>query len=196
MGVRRCAAHPSFDTMEKFKLIQSDTVYQGRAFKVRKDVVEMPDGKSGTLDIVHHSNAITIIPIDEEGRIWLVRQYRHASGEVLLELPAGTLDKSELPEVCAHREVREEIGMSASHMVNIGEFYLAPGYSTEYMYVYLATGLKPDPLEMDDDEFLEVEQIPVKEFYHLAESGQIQDAKTLAALFLARSHLLSFVDPE
>jgi ADP-ribose pyrophosphatase len=126
MGVRRSVAHPSFDTMEKFKLIQSDTVYQGRAFKVRKDEVEMPDGKSGTLDIVHHNNAITIIPVDEEGRIWLVRQYRHASGEVLLELPAGTLDESELPEVCAHREVREEIGMSASQMVNIGEFYLAP----------------------------------------------------------------------
>jgi ADP-ribose pyrophosphatase len=109
---------------------------------------------------------------------------------VLLELPAGTLDEQELPEVCAHREVREEVGMSAGKLVNIGEFYLAPGYSTEYMYVYLATGLQPDPLEMDEDEFLEVEQMPIKELYDLAERGQIQDGKTLAALFLARPLLL------
>jgi ADP-ribose pyrophosphatase len=176
--------------MDKFTLIQSETVYQGRAFKVRKDLVQMPDGKQGTLDIVQHSNAVTVIPVDNEGRIWLVRQYRHAGGEVLLELPAGTLDEQELPEVCAHREVREEVGMSAGKLVNIGEFYLAPGYSTEYMYVYLATGLQPDPLEMDEDEFLEVEQMPIKELYDLAERGQIQDGKTLAALFLARPLLL------
>jgi ADP-ribose pyrophosphatase len=191
--VRYIAAHPKFDRMDKFKLIHSDMVYQGRAFKVRKDLVEMPDGTQGTLDIVQHNNAVTIIPIDNQGNIWLVRQYRHAGGVVLLELPAGTLDGDELPEVCAHREVREEIGMSAAELMNIGEFYLAPGYSTEYMYIYLATGLQPDPLETDDDEFLEVEKMPVREFYELAEKGQIQDGKTLAALFLARSLLLPFM---
>ena len=182
--------------MDKFKLIQTTMVYQGRAFKVRKDEVELPHGIRGTLDIVQHNNAVTIIPLDDEGRIWMVRQYRHAGGEVLLELPAGTLDEEELPEVCAHREVREEVGMSAAKLVNIGGFYLAPGYSTEYLYTYLATGLRPDPLEMDEDEFLEVEQIPVNELYLLAESGGIQDAKTLAALFLARPHLSSFIDPD
>jgi ADP-ribose pyrophosphatase len=194
--VRRCAAHPKFETMDKFKLIKSDMVYQGRAFKVRKDLVKLPDGTSSTLDIVQHNNAITIIPLDGEGRIWLVRQYRHAGGEVLLELPAGTLDEQELPEVCAYREVREEIGMSAAKLVNIGEFFLAPGYSTEYMYVYLATGLLPDPLETDEDEFLEVEQMPVKELYDLAERGKIQDCKTLAALFLARPLLLPYIQVE
>ncbi len=194
--MRRCAAHLKFDTMDKFELIQSDTVYHGRAFKVRKDLVEMPDGRQGTLDIVQHSNAVTIIPLDGEGRIWLVRQYRHAGGEVLVELPAGTLDEQELPEVCAHREIREEIGMSATDLVNIGEFFLAPGYSTEYMYIYLATGLKPAPLEMDDDEFLEVEQMPVKQLYEMAERGEIQDGKTLAALLLARPLLLTFINQE
>ena len=182
--------------MQPFKLIYSETVYQGRAFKVCKDRVEMPGGLRGDLDIVQHSNAITLVPVDDQGRVWLVRQYRHAGRVVLLELPAGTLDDQELPEVCAHREVREEIGMAATELKNIGEFYLAPGYSSEYMYVYLATGLRPDPLEVDEDEFLEVEQMPVEKLYRLAESGAIQDGKTLAALLLARPHLLSFIDPD
>jgi ADP-ribose pyrophosphatase len=182
--------------MQPFKLIHSETVYQGRAFKVCQDQVEMPGGLRGNLDVIQHSDAITLVPVDDKGRVWLVRQYRHAGRVVLLELPAGTLNEQELPEVCAHREVREEIGMAATKLTNIGEFYLAPGYSSEYMYVYLATGLKPDPLDVDEDEFLEIEQMPVKELYRLAESGAIQDAKTLAALLLARPHLLPFIDAD
>jgi len=182
--------------MQPFKLIHSETVYQGRAFKVCKDQVEMPGGLRGNLDIVQHSDAITLVPVDDKGCVWLVRQYRHAGRVVLLELPAGTLDDQEHPETCAHREVREEIGMAAAELKNIGEFYLAPGYSSEYMYVYLATGLRPDPLEVDEDEFLEIEQMPVKELYQLAESGAIQDAKTLAALILARPYLLPFLNPD
>jgi ADP-ribose pyrophosphatase len=103
------------------------------------------------------------------------------------------MEAGEPPEACAYREVREEIGMSASQLVKVGEFFLAPGYSTEYMYVYLATGLKPDPLEADEDEFLIVETIPVAEVYRLAEEGVIQDSKTLAALFLARPHLAGYL---
>lgn len=182
--------------MEPFQLIHSETVYQGRAFTVCKDEVEMPGGLRGNLDIIKHSDAIALVPVDEEGRVWLVRQYRHAGKVVLLELPAGTLDDQEHPEVCAQREIREEIGMAAAELKNIGEFYLAPGYSSEYLYVYLATGLRPDPLEVDEDEFLEVEQMPVKELYQLAESGAIQDAKTLAALLLAKPHLLALIHPD
>ena len=182
--------------MEPFQLIHSETVYQGRAFTVCKEEVEMPGGLRGKLDIVKHSDAITLVPVDQEGMVWLVRQYRHAGGVVLLELPAGTLDDREPPEVCAHREIREEIGMAASELKNIGEFYLAPGYSSEYLYVYLATGLRPDPLEVDEDEFLEIERMPVKELYQLAESGGIQDSKTLAALLLARPHLLALIHPD
>jgi ADP-ribose pyrophosphatase len=182
--------------MQPFKLIHSETVYQGRAFKICKDEVEMPGGLRGNLDVVQHSNAITLVPVDDGGRIWLVRQYRHAGRVVLLELPAGTLDDQEPPEACAHREIREEIGMAATELINIGEFYLAPGYSSEYMYVFLATGLKPDPLEVDEDEFLEIEQMPVKELYRFVENGGIQDGKTLAALLLARPHLLPFIDPD
>jgi ADP-ribose pyrophosphatase len=177
----------------KFETLSSEIIYRGRIFDVRRDFVRLPDSKSVQLDIVEHSGAVTMLPIDSQGMIWFVRQYRHAAGDEILELPAGTLDKDEEPEICAQREIREEIGMSAQQLQKIGEFFLAPGYSSEYMYVYLATGLRPDPLENDVDEFLTSEQIPVKRAYELAKSGMIQDCKTLATLFLARPYLSSYL---
>jgi ADP-ribose pyrophosphatase len=171
------------------KTLLSKITYQGRAFDVRQDTIELPDGRSAQLDIVAHSGAVTILPVDPSGQIWFVRQYRHAAGKTLLELPAGTLEKGESPEECAGREIREEIGMAAAVMEHIAEFYLAPGYSTEYMHVFLAKELTPSPLAQDADEFLSVEQFSIEDVYSLAQSGGIQDAKTLAALFLARPWL-------
>jgi ADP-ribose pyrophosphatase len=121
--------------------------------------------------------------------VLFVRQYRHATGGDLLELPAGTLDDEEDPQVCAAREIREETGKAAEKLTKLGEFYLAPGYSTEFMVVYLATGLNDNPLDADDDEFLSVESIPVAEAIKTAERGGIPDAKSLAALFLAKPFL-------
>jgi ADP-ribose pyrophosphatase len=118
-----------------------------------------------------------------------VRQYRHAAGEDLLELPAGTRDGDEPFEVCAAREIREETGMEASSLQKVGEFYLAPGYSSEFMAVFLARGLKENPLDADEDEFLKVEKIPVKKAIEMAERGEVPDAKSLAALLLARPYL-------
>ena len=113
------------------KVIESKTVFQGRVFNVRQETIELPDGRSAHLDIVAHHGAVTIIPLDERGQIWFVRQFRHAAGELLLELPAGVIETDESPEECARRETQEEIGMAADHLQHIGEFYLAPGYSTE-----------------------------------------------------------------
>ncbi len=175
------------------KTLQSKTVFQGRAFNIRQDIVELPDGRSVQLDIVAHSGAVTIIPVDENRRIWFVRQYRHAAGETILELPAGVIETGESPEECARREAREEIGMAAGALHKIGGFFLAPGYSTEYMHVFLAKNLSPNPLAQDADEFLSVEQIPIEQAYSLAQAGSIHDAKTLAALFLAGPLLLSVV---
>jgi ADP-ribose pyrophosphatase len=172
-----------------FETAHSEVTYRGRVFKVLRDQVRLPNGNLAELDIVEHPGAVTLLPVDREGQMWLVRQYRHAAQAELLELPAGALDEDELPEDCARREVREEIGMAAGQLLKVGEFFLAPGYSTEYMYVYLATDLRPDPLQADDDEFLSVETIPIAQVYHLAETGQIRDSKSLAALFLARAHL-------
>ncbi len=173
-----------------FELIQSTAVFRGRVFDVRRDEVRLPDGRSTQLDIVEHSGAVVLVPVDRAGQIWLVRQYRYAAGEFILELPAGTLDDQESPDACARREIREEIGLAAGQLFHLGQFYLAPGYSTELMHVYLATELTPDPLSADDDEFLAVESMPVAELYERAERGQIHDAKTLAALLLARPKLL------
>lgn len=172
-----------------FELLQSDKVYRGKAFHVRQDRVRAPDGQVMQLDIVEHVGAVTVIPWDEQGRIWFVRQYRHAAGRELLELPAGTLEAGEDPEDCAWREIREETGLGAGRLVKLGEFFLAPGYSSEYMHVYLATDLYPDPLPGDVDEFLSLAVYPLEQVAMLVNSGELQDAKSLAALLLARNQL-------
>ncbi len=172
-----------------FKTIHSENIYQGRTFSVRRDEIELPNGKTAQRDIIDHSGAVTILPLDSEGRIWFVRQYRHAAGVEILELPAGMLEEGEHPEMCAHREIQEEVGLAAGHLQKIGEFYLAPGYSTEYMHVYLATDLFPSPLPGDEDEFLSVESIPAAQVFEMAKTGSITDAKTLAALLLVQPFL-------
>lgn len=172
-----------------FELLSSVNTYQGRAFKVRQDEIRLPDGTSVNLDIVDHVGAVTILPLDNEQQVWFVRQYRQAAGLELLELPAGTLESGEDPLLCAHREIREEIGMAAGKMEKIGEFFLAPGYSTEYMHVYMAQDLSYDPLPGDKDEFLSVERYTLSRVYEMLRSGDIQDAKTIAALCLVRPYV-------
>jgi len=171
------------------ELIQSERKYQGRAFSIRQDHVRWPHGGTSKLDIVEHSGAVTILPVDEQGNVWFVRQYRHAIGVELLELPAGTLEEDEEPLACAQREIQEEIGMAAGDMHKIGDFYLAPGYSTEFMHVFLGTKLFPSELPADDDEFLSVEKIPLADVIQMAQKSQILDAKTLAVVFLALPYL-------
>ena len=172
-----------------FELIRSETLLQGRAFKIRRDYLKTPNGRETRLEIIEHGGSVVLIPIDDDGNLLFVRQYRHAVGKDLLELPAGTRDNGEPFEECAAREIREETGMQAGKLQKVGEFYLAPGYSSEFMVVFLATGLKDNPLDADDDEFLEVEKIPLKQAIQMAERGDIPDAKSLAALLLAKSYL-------
>lgn len=177
-----------------FELIKSETLMQGRAFKIRRDHLKTPDGRDTKFEIIEHGGSVIIIPVDSDGNIHFVRQYRHAAGVDLLELPAGTRDGDEPYEDCAAREIREETGMEAGALQKIGEFYLAPGYSTEFMGVFIATDLKHNPLEADDDEFLEVEKLSVKEAFETAGQGEMPDAKTLAALLLAKPFLEKYLD--
>jgi ADP-ribose pyrophosphatase len=176
-----------------FELIRSEPLLQGRAFKIRRDYLKTPDGKETKLEIVEHGGSVVILPLDAQNNLLFVRQYRHAAGSDLLELPAGTRDKDEPYELCAAREIREETGMEAAHLQKLGEFYLAPGYSTELMAVFLATGLKENPLQADDDEFLQVERIPLKKALEMAEHGEMPDSKSLAALFMARPYLEKYL---
>ena len=172
-----------------FELIDSEPIYNGRAFQIRRDHVRLPDGRSTKLDIVEHIGSVVIVPVDEDGFLYFVRQYRHAARLDMLELPAGTLEPGEDPLECARREIREETGMAAKNIHEIGSFYLAPGYSTEFMHVYLATELYHAPLDADEDEFLSVEKIPVSEAFKMVETGELPDSKTLAALLIAKSQL-------
>jgi len=177
-----------------FELIRSEPLLQGRTFKIRRDYLKTPDGKETKFEIVEHSGSVVIVPVDSDGNVLFVRQYRHAAGMDMLELPAGTRDSVDEPyEECAAREIREETGMEAGTLTKIGDFYLAPGYSTEFMGVFLATDLKHNPLDPDADEFLSVEKISVKNAIEMAEHGEVPDAKSLAALLLARPHLEKYL---
>jgi ADP-ribose pyrophosphatase len=172
-----------------FELIKSEVLLEGRAFKVKRDTLKTPEGRETRLDIVDHCGSVVILPVDASGNLLFVRQYRHATGEDLLELPAGTRNADEPFEQCAAREIREETGMQAGKLQKLGEFYLVPGYGTELMAAFLATELKENPLQADEDEFLNVEKIPVKRAIQMAERGEIRDGKSLAALLLARQNL-------
>lgn len=172
-----------------FEVVNQEIIYRGAAIGVRRDQLRLPDGRYHWLDIVEHGQAVVIVPVDQEGMIWFVRQYRHPVGKMMLEMPAGMIEAGENALFSAQRELREEIGMSAEKLGKIGGFYLAPGYSSEYAHIYLASELYPDPLPGDPDEFLDLEKISVGQAWALAESGQIDDAKSIAALSLARPRL-------
>lgn len=166
-------------------VIRSEVRYHGRVFNVRVDEVEFKPGHTTTLDIIEHTGAVTLVPVDAEGNVWFVRQYRHAAGQMLLELPAGTLNPGEDPALAANRELQEEIGLIAAHLEEIAVFYLAPGYSSELMHLYLATGLTASALPPDEDEVIELAQIPGAQVLAHIAGGEIRDAKSLVGVLLA-----------
>jgi ADP-ribose pyrophosphatase len=171
------------------KTLSSQIAYRARVFDVQRDEVLMPNGHKTIYEIVVHNGAVAMVPIDKDGRIVFVRQYRHTAGKRILELPAGTLNKGEDPYDCAQRELREEIGMAAGRLTKITDFYLAPGYSTERMYVYLAEGLTPESLPHDDDEDLEIEKLSWEKAFAAMKTGEIEEAKTMLGLYLAKELL-------
>jgi len=164
-------------------------VFKTRLFTVKRVVLSMPDGKSRNYDLVDIQNAVTILPIDEDGRVYFVKQFRIGSRSELLELPAGKIELDEDPQITAERELREEAGMAAKSMVHLGNFYMSPGYATEYMYSFLARGLYHSPLAPDLDEFLNIVKIPLPEVRRMVGEQIIEDSKTLAVLALAEKYL-------
>ncbi len=170
-------------------ILSGKTVYSGHIFSVELLQVKLPDQRERDYDLVRHPDSVTILPLDRDGGVWFVTQFRVGSGSILLELPAGVLDEGEDPLTAASREIREEIGMAAGHLQLLGSYYLAPGYCSELNHVYLATDLVSSPLKMDEDEFLGVRKVHVDEIDTLVAGGGLQDSKSLAALFLARPHL-------
>jgi ADP-ribose pyrophosphatase len=176
--------------MSDFEELKRTVEFTGRAYEVHRLKLRLPDGRTHDFELVEHNDSVSILPVDAQGNMLFVRQYRVGAKEDLLELPAGVLEKGEDPLAGADREVREETGMAARRLVQVGKAYLAPGYSSELMYFYLATDLYPAPLEQDADEFLELVKVPVAEAYRMARSGELYDSKTLAALLLAEKYLM------
>jgi ADP-ribose pyrophosphatase len=172
-----------------YKILQNKKQFQGHAFDVAEVTVELPNGKVRDYDLIEHGNSVTILPIDEQGRIYFVVQNRIGSGNELRELPAGVMEEGETPLECAEREIREETGKAAKNMQRLGGFYLAPGYTDEFMTVFLATGLYDSPLDPDADEFLNVVTLSIEETYHEVFAGDFNDGKTLATLLLAEPFL-------
>jgi ADP-ribose pyrophosphatase len=180
------------------RVVGSRPVHRGRYLEVRVDTVERADGSRATRDIVWHPGAVGIVALDEDDRLLLVRQFRLPAGGVLLEIPAGTLDVSSVegrtstedPDVAARRELEEETGYRADRWEKVAAFWTAPGFATELMHLYLATGLRAadaDRLRPEEDERLELVRLTVDDALAAADRGEIADAKSLVGiLWLAR----------
>ena len=164
--------------------LSSRRLYEGAVVRLRVDRVRMPSGREAVREVVEHRGTVTIVAVNGEGQVLLVRQYRHPTGRSLLELPAGTLEKDEKPEACAARELEEETGFRAGRVQRLGGFFLAPGYSTEYIQAYLVTDLEPGSAGGDEDEDIQVLALPLAEVLRMVETGELEDAKSLASLLL------------
>lgn len=163
-------------------ITQEQQVYQGRIVKLALLDVQLPNGEPGKREIIRHPGAVAIVALDEAGNVLLVRQYRIAADKILQEIPAGTLKLGEDPFVCAERELQEETGFKPGKLERIGGIYPAPGYTTEFIHLFLATDLTPSPLPLDDDEFIEVDRMPLAQAVALVDAGDICDAKSVAGL--------------
>jgi len=162
--------------------VSCDTVFQGHVFSVDVTKVLLRDGLLASREIVRHNGGAAIVPMDDQGNIYMVRQFRSPFGKVLLEIPAGKLEPGEDPEVCAIRELEEETGLKSGHVVSLGVLYPSPGYCSEKLHLFLATRLSHGISNPDEGEFLNVHRIPLRVLLQKIENGEISDAKTIAAL--------------
>lgn len=171
--------------MQPEEQIASREIYDGRIINVRVDDILMRNGNTSVREVVDHANAVVICPVDDEGNVHLVRQYRYAAKQMLLECPAGLVEENEDPDDCAQRELSEEIGFASRNLRILGGFWSSPGFCTEFMYAYLAKDLVPRRLQADDDEDIQVEKVPLSRIPQLIRLGEIQDAKSIAVLLMA-----------
>lgn len=162
------------------KTVNKNYVYKGKIINVRKDDALLPNGNPCIREMVEHNGGVCIAPLTDNNELIFVRQFRYPYSEVLLELPAGKLEIGEDPFEAGKRELEEETGNVAAKYMNCGKFYPSPGYTGEIIYLYAAKGLTPTHMNLDDDEFLEVEKIPVKKAVQMVLDNEIVDGKTQA----------------
>ena len=176
----------SFETV-----LASERVYEGRILNLRVDEIRTPTGVEAVREIVENGGAVAMVALDDQQRVVLVRQYRHAVRSLVVEVPAGKLDGAEDPLEGAQRELREETGFRAGRFTRLGTFYPAPAWSTEFVYLYLAAELTPGPTHLEVDEVIELLYVSLAEAIDMIHSGSITDGKTMAALLLAQLRLNS-----
>jgi ADP-ribose pyrophosphatase len=166
-------------------VIGSRPIYDGKIIHLRVDTVKLPNGHESQREIVTHRGAVCVVPFRADGCILMVHQFRLAAGRVLLEIPAGTMEEGENPEECAGRELEEETGYKPGAIRKLFSAYLSPGYSTEKIHAYVATNLQDGVVHLDAGENVSVIAVPAGEIESRIASGEIEDAKTIAALLMA-----------
>ena len=164
--------------------LSSKVVYSGRVVRLRVDDIKLPDGRQTSREVVEHGDCVAVIPLDADGNVLLVRQFRKPVEKDLLEIPAGCIDPGEEPVATVRREMREETGYLPRKIEKLGGFYASPGYCTEYLHLYLATDLVPDRLQAEDTDSIELVRVPLSRIAGLVASGDICDAKSIAGLLL------------
>ena len=164
--------------------LSSREVYSGRVVRLRVDDVSLPDGRKTSREIVEHADCVAVVPIDAEGNVLMVKQFRKPVEKDLLEIPAGGIDPGEEPQDAVRREMREETGYLPKKVKKLGGFYASPGYCTEYLHLYLATELIPDSLHAEDSDSIELVRVPINEVAGLIYNGDISDAKSIAGLLI------------
>jgi ADP-ribose pyrophosphatase len=166
------------------KAINSEVIFRGRVIEVTVDTVREGD-ITYPREVVHHPGSAVIVPVFDDGTVGLVRQYRHPAVRYLLEVPAGTLRRGEVPEEGAARELEEELGLVSGRLEKLTEFFVSPGFLEEKMWVYLATQLTQTSQRLEDDELIEVVRLPLSQALNMIATGEIEDAKTIIGLMLA-----------
>lgn len=168
------------------KTLDKQYAYQGRIINVRVDKAQLPDGRQVRREVIEHPGGVCVLPLTDDGQVIMVRQYRYPHSRLFLEIPAGKLEPGEDPFECGKRELREETGMTAGKYRSLGRLVPTPAYCGEVIYIYMATELKPDRQQLDDGEFLEVERYPLDTLVQMVLNGEIEDAKTQAAVLKAK----------
>ena len=170
-------------------MLESKEIFNGRVIRVTVDKVQLEDGTTSTREIVHHHGGACILPVDADGSVTMVRQFRYAFGEEIWELPAGKLEADEDPFEAAKRELSEECGLTADKYTSLGEFYPTVGYDTEIIYTWVATGLHETKMHLDADEFLTPDRVPLTQAYEMVMRGEIKDGKTIAGVLKLKALL-------
>lgn len=171
------------------KTLRREEKFEGKILSVHVDEVLLPNGNTSTREVVEHVDGVAVLPLDEKNNVLTVTQYRYVFGRTLLEIPAGKLDPGESPAEGALRELKEETGAVPEVFLPLGRILPAPGCYAETLYLFLARGLRMEEQHLDPDEFLNVERIPFTEMVHRCLDGEIEDAKTVAAVLMAKAKL-------